>query len=131
LNSGSNFVGVRLDPIGTDNFPSILIDSSLDVQAVPEPPSALLLGVGVACLIGHAARRPGSVGRNVLNNGRGDVGYVWYFLLDGGRPATVPPMPRAPRLDAPGVPPAEGGQAPRHGVGIDCRAIFRDGLDRA
>lgn len=37
LADGALFIGMRLDPIGNDNFPSILVaDSSITIEAIPE-----------------------------------------------------------------------------------------------
>ncbi len=57
LLASSPFLGVRLDPIGSDNFPSILVASSLDVQAAPEPPAVLLLGLGLLMIMGDATAK--------------------------------------------------------------------------
>lgn len=49
LDGGGSFVGVRVDPIGSDNFPSILSNSSFTV--VPEPATVCLLGLGTLALL--------------------------------------------------------------------------------
>ncbi|CAN5830284.1 hypothetical protein BH23PLA1_BH23PLA1_30580 [soil metagenome] len=55
LGGTAEVIGVRLQPIGANHFPTIL--TSLRLIAVPEPTGAVLLGLGLGLILIAGARR--------------------------------------------------------------------------
>lgn len=52
IDASASFAGFVFDPLGDDNFPTIVTNSAVTASAVPEPSSILLLTIGLLALLG-------------------------------------------------------------------------------